>query len=311
MTSLHETLPILDGAVPAVAPKLEGVAQDAAAFHKAVRDLMENLAEKESQARELLGRVQAALAAVHDGAERMDAELGRSLEAAEGAVEEALQALAEGRGELRTALQSAGDAMDDLKTHALDAGGRMESAQQDAGQALDRLGQAVETEGGELDGAVASVEAAAEAVDEALSKGRTTLADAAAELGTSLSSLLGEVREGLAGAEGRVAAATELHQPALLEVVAESDRCRDRVLSDLRERVQAEIGNALGETMIDVTAGLSVLGETVARTEEEYRAAHEELQEQLTELLARIPTMQVGVEQVRQAAATAGVAWPG
>ena len=64
MTTLHETLPILEAAVPAVPGKIEAVGQEAEAFQKSVRDLLENLGEKEEQARGLLDRVRTALDAV-------------------------------------------------------------------------------------------------------------------------------------------------------------------------------------------------------------------------------------------------------
>ena len=57
MTTLHETLPILEAAVPAVPGKIEAVAQEAEAFETSVRELLENLGEKEEQARGLLERV--------------------------------------------------------------------------------------------------------------------------------------------------------------------------------------------------------------------------------------------------------------
>ena len=311
MTSLHETLPILESAVPAIVPKIEGVTQDGDAFQQAVRDLVENVEEKEEQARELLARVQAALTALHDGSETMGRELGQSLEGAEAAVEDALEALAQGRGELRAALQSAGDAMDDLKTHVQDGGGRMEGAQQEAGQALDQLGQGIETGRGELDGAVEAVEAAAEQVEQTLAQGRTTLTEAAAELGATLSSLLDDVREKIAAAQARVTADGETHREPLTAIVDATLSRSQAIFRTTRERVQAEIREALTGTMAEVKTGLGLLAEGVAQAEEECRAAHEELEDRFTELLARIPTLQVGVDQVRQAARTAGVAWPG
>jgi ABC-type transporter Mla subunit MlaD len=311
MTSLHETLPILESAVPAIAPKVAAVGQDAEAFQQAVRDLLENVEEKEGQARELLTRVQAALDAVHDGAEQMNRSLGESLEAAEGAVDEALKALADGRGELRAALQSAGGAMDDLKTNVQDGGGRMEGAQKDAGQALDQLGPAIETERGELDGAIESVEAAVDAVEQALGQGRTTLTEAADELGTTLASLLGEVRERIAQAQTRLTSDKDVHDEALSEVVLDTTTRSEALARTLSEQVQAEVREVLTATMAEVSAGLGLLSEAVAQAEEGCRSAHEQLEEHFTELLARIPPLSTGVDQVRQAAATAGVAWPG
>src|SRR5829696_1040378 len=99
MSTLKETLPILDKGVPAVTGKLESVASHAAEFEGTVRDLLSSLSEKEDQARELLTRVTGALDGLENGAGEHRQAVARALEAAAAAVQEAIGALTDGEGD--------------------------------------------------------------------------------------------------------------------------------------------------------------------------------------------------------------------
>jgi chromosome segregation ATPase len=309
MTTLEETLPILDREVPAVVPKLAAVAEDAASFEAAVRDLLENVSEKEEQARELLSRVRASLTALEDGTGEMHDQLRQALDAAETAVEAALSALNDGQGDLRSALQTAGEAMEDLKTQVQEAGTRTEAAREDAGQTIAQLGQDLQTQKDELGGAVDEVEGAAEAVATALEQGRTSVSEAADELGEKMSSLLDDLSGRLGEAQSRLRGLQSGHETGMQDVMTDMTNRKDDILRSLQERVQDELRQAMDETLGEATSALSALGEAALLAEEMCREAREELDQQLAELGERIPVMTDAVEQVKQAANLAGITW--
>jgi cysteine sulfinate desulfinase/cysteine desulfurase-like protein len=85
---------------------------------------------------------------------------------------------------------------------------------------------------------------------------------------------------------------------------------KDQIIENLRTRVQDELRQALDQQLSEVTNALSELGQAAIQAEEACESARQELQQQLGELAERIPVMQTGVEQVKQAATEVGIAWP-
>ena len=87
-----------------------------------------------------------------------------------------------------------GESIDDLKTQVQEMGSRTEAAQQEAGQALDQLGQDMQTQRGELDSAVEAGRGRGAIGGRGPHQGRTTLEEATTELGDKMEALLGDVR---------------------------------------------------------------------------------------------------------------------
>ena len=310
MTSLQETLPILDKAVPELPAKVAEAAKGAEQFEAAIKDLLENIEEKEGQARELLARTRAALAAIEQTATEGRDAVDEATSAVETAIEEALDAVATGRDEVRDALETTAGAMEDLSSQLVDAGSRTESAQEDAAGAVKDLGERMRSGQGDLDEAVGDVEAAADALKGALAEGAEAVSEAVAELSGKMTTLLEDATGRLGDAQSRLQQMRSSHEPNVEEGLSDMTSRKDGIFQRLQERVQEELRAALDDALGEITSALGELGDVVLQVQESCHTGREALQEQIVQLEERIPPLQGGVEQVKQAAAQVGVDWP-
>jgi uncharacterized phage infection (PIP) family protein YhgE len=310
MTSLHDTLPILEKGVPAIAPQIEAVAREAEEFRKAVAGLLEDFSEKADAAADLLAQVtDGALTPLHEGAAEHAELVERTVAAATAAVREAVQALTGGQADLRAALDGAGDAMEELGGEISEAQNRTRSAQEEAVQALDGLWRDLETEQTALGTAVEGMESAAEAVETALEDGRNTLTEAVTELGDRMETLLGQVQDRLTEAKVRLGDLRSEHEAEMGEKVSDLTQRKDQLFAELKERAEQAMRTAFEQTLEDVTNGMERLGEAAAKARESCREGREELQQQFGEIVERVPVMDGGVAQVKEAANQVGITW--
>ena len=91
MTSLHETLPILDEAVPALPAKLEDVAKESDAFHQAAGEAVAALRGRREQATSLVSAVREALEALGQHAQDEGQRVSEQVRALEDMAEERLR----------------------------------------------------------------------------------------------------------------------------------------------------------------------------------------------------------------------------
>src|SRR5262245_51203703 len=112
MTSLFETLPILDKTVPTVPGKFEERAQDGKAYVEAVRTFLEHMEQRRTALTELRTQVNNVLDALGEQATEEHGQLDAAFKALETAVEEALSAVQTDEGEVKDAADATGKALE-------------------------------------------------------------------------------------------------------------------------------------------------------------------------------------------------------
>src|SRR5262245_10984569 len=127
MTSLHETLPLLERTVPTFADKLDGVAREAAQCEEAARTLVEDLQKKRARATELAAEAHRALVQLDTEAGGARASLASALAAAEASLERMTARLETAADAVGDGLSAAGAAINGLQAALTDASGRAAS----------------------------------------------------------------------------------------------------------------------------------------------------------------------------------------
>src|SRR5262245_40167863 len=168
MTSLTETLPQLDRAVPALPTRMEAVAKEADAFDQAAHEALASLEQKRTQAGELVDKVRQALTDLHDQAVAEKQALEESAHAVHQSAAQATHQIDAGVGELEGSGEHAATAFGALETHLVQAGDRTRTAHGEARHALDALQQQAHSSQPELEGAVTEMTAAVHAVQQAV-----------------------------------------------------------------------------------------------------------------------------------------------
>src|SRR5688572_23383453 len=105
MTSLTETLPVLDEAVPALPGKIEEVAKKGDELHQAAQQALGAFRQRRAEAESLVEQVRQALEAMRDHATQQE----QHLTGLRGALEQAVEEEASGIGEGADALDGAGE----------------------------------------------------------------------------------------------------------------------------------------------------------------------------------------------------------
>ena len=139
MTSLTETLPILDEAVPALPGKVEAVARTADELHHAAEEALVALRNQRAEGEALVAQIREALESVReqaDAQERRVADLMGELQPAVATEARGVEQDADG---LRDAGTQAAVALGELEAVLVQAGDRTEAAHDDAREAVSAL----------------------------------------------------------------------------------------------------------------------------------------------------------------------------
>lgn len=310
MTSLQETLPILDLAVPALPGKVEAVAHEADSFEKAAREAVAGFQQKRAAADALVEQVRQALEAVRDQAagERQG-------------VEEAARALRETTEEEAREIDASTDAL-------RAAGGQASSAFEAVQSQIDQGGDRTRTAHGEAQSAL-------DALDERTRSGRSGLEQAGEQMASALGDARGAISDSQAQIAEGVSALAEAMGRLLEKVQTRLDRTRKR-LDELRDeqaddvadtlsglvsrreqvgktiatRLEEEPAQSLDPEFESLEAACGELGQQVTQLQADCQGRCEELELQLTATAERIEPLRGAVAQVMQAAEQVGIAWP-
>jgi chromosome segregation ATPase len=295
MTSLSETLPILDQEVPALPTKVEAVAKEADAFDQAAHEALAAFEQKRQEAEALVDQVRQALTALHDQASEEQQRVEESVKALHQAAADAAQAVDAEAGELEGAGDQAATAFGDLETHLVQAGERTHAAQEEAHHALEALQQQAHTSQPELEGAVDEMTAAVHAAQQAVTDGHQRVAEAVARLGQTHQHLE-ELRDEQEKAVGEALSALETR--------------RQQVEHDVTHHLDDALKQAVAPELDQVVDALADAGHKVMQLQTDTESKRTALEETLHEVAARVPPLQGGADQVKQTARTLGIAWP-
>lgn len=309
MTSLTETLPILDDAVPALPGKVEAVARTSEEFHREAQEALELFRAKRQEAEALVEQVRQALDSVRDhaGQEQQRLEgLGRDLEQA---VEEEARAVDEAAGEIRDAGEQVVDAFQALESTLVEAGDRTESAQQDARDALDALTAKATSGAPDLKSAAAAMVTAVGQTQKTVEEGQAHVTQAVNGLKDTLLRLLAGAQARLDETYQRLDDVRDQQEKAVGAATTTLDAELRTLEQELRQRLAAEVEQALAPELDAVEKALEDMGEEASRLQSEVAAAVQGMVEQLTAVAERMGPLEGGVQQVKQAAQQVGIGW--
>jgi ABC-type transporter Mla subunit MlaD len=309
MTTLKETLPILDAAVPLIPGKVAEAEHEGQEFRQAVEDLLRLIEQQRAGAGQMLSRVKEALAVLQDAAAERQGQVVEGLQSVEATLAEALEGVEEGRDELSEGLDAAGSDIQALETHLGDGGQRTQSARDDAARAIDELKAEVHEGQTGLEGALHAATAAVDAVGGELEEAQGVLADAAAQLNATMAELLERARTRLGGTHDRLKGLQAELEASVTGAVSELASRKEQLLEDVRERLQDEVRQRLDAGLDTVAESLGQLGDAVAEATRTCQQDREEVEQRFEALRQRMPPLQDAVVCVKQAAEQVGVAW--
>jgi hypothetical protein len=310
MTSLTETLPILDEAVPALPGKIEAVAREGDEFHQAAQQALGAFRQKRAAAEAFVEQVRQALEALRDQAAEQEQQFESLNGGLEQAVEEEAGAIREDADKLHSAGEQAVTAFDQLEADLVQAGDRVESAQEDTRSALDALAAEAGTREQELEAATGAMVSAVGTTRQAIEDGQELISQAVTSLKDTMLRLLADAQERLGETYQHLDQVRAEQERAVGEATSALDAERRQLQQELQQRVEQEVQQALDPELEAGSAALAEMGQEVLKLQSATESGREDLVEQLTAVAERIPPLQSGSEQVRRAADQVGIAWP-
>jgi ABC-type transporter Mla subunit MlaD len=310
MTSLTETLPILDEAVPALPGKVDAVARKGDDFHRAAQEAVGQLQQRRAEADALVDQVRQALEAFGGAAAEDEQRVEQLTRALQQAAEEEARGAGEYRDEMHTAGAEAVAAFDRLEVSLVQAADRTDGAHEDARGALDALSEEARTSESELEAAADAMASAVGTAEDAIREGSDLVSQAMTSLKEAMLRVLADARERLDQTYQRLDDVREGQAKAVEEAMSSLDADLGTLGQDLQQRVQAEVQQTVDPDLRAVEAALGEMGRQVVALESETEAARARLTEELTAVADRTPPLQGGVQQVKQAAEQVGIAWP-
>lgn len=309
MADLIENMALLNVMVPAVPEQIAPVASSGAEAIAAAKRLIEDAGDKRDEAKQLLQQVTAALTAFRDGAHEDRQRLQQALGVAQGALQAAVAAFEEGEQDVRVAAEGAGNALDQLQQGLVRAAERGTAAQEGLSEKAEAVASGFESAQSDLDSAVDTAAGTAGKIEKAISNGRDAIQSAADELleevapvPDAIESLLGDSTQRLATElttmQGEVGAALD-------DLAARGDGAAEALREGLAEQREP-----LDEAVTDAQNGLAALGETAVTPIEDLAGSRGDAASGTGNLEPQMTALEAGVDNLRQAAATAGIEWP-
>jgi len=310
MTSLSETLPILNDAVPALPTKVDEVAKEAAAFEQSARTAVSDFQEKRQQAEALVDQVRQALQGLHEQAASEQQGLEAALHSLDQEVEQETQAVDQSVSDLHTAGYQAHAAFAGLQAEVTHAGEQTRTAHDDARTALEAFGQRVHSGQPELEGAVHEMTAALQSAQHAITEGQQLVEQGVTALREHMSSLMTSAHDRLQQTHHRLEELRADQEKVVSEALTAVETHRQEGEHDVSQRLDADVHQPVDSGLDSVVEALSTLGQKVTEQQHETEARREGLEQHLTAAGERIPVLQAGVDQVKQGAEKLGISWP-
>lgn len=311
MTSLTETLPILDEAVPALPGKVEAVAKEGDAFHQAAATAVAALHEKRQGADQLVEQVREALAALHEQSKQEDDNVEAAVQSAQKAADQETKDIERDEQELTTAGQHAVAAFAALEAQLVQAADRTRQEHEEARAALEALGQQVHTSQPELEKAADEMDSSLRAAQQAVIEGQSLVAAGVSALAGVMDRLVAQAQSRLAETHQRLEALRSEQEQEVGELLQALETEREQVEQDVKARLESDLKQDIDPALDEVFATLGEMGQQVLQLQVDTEAGRTALERDLDEVSERIAPLQGGVDQVKKAAHTLGVAWPG
>ena len=309
MTSLNETLPILDEAVPALPAKLEDVAKEADAFHQAAGQAVAVLHDKRAAAEGLVAPVRAALESLREHAQEDEKRVEDAARALATTADEQLREIDQAEERITTEGDEARTSLGVLESQ-LEAGSQaVRTAHEEARAALDALAEEARTRQPELEAAVDAMDQAVKTAQQAVTDGQALVDQGVTTVKEAMERLLGQAQARLARTHQYLDDLRDEQAKAVNEALAQLGDGRERVGQEIAQAVKSAVQDALDDELETVVSTLGEVGQQVVALEAETQSRREELARQIDEVEERIGPLQQGTQQVKGAADRLGIDW--
>lgn len=310
MTSLHETLPVLDESVPALPQKLEEVAKESDTFHQAAGEAVAALKSRREQAESLVSAVRQALEALRENAQEEEKRVADASQALQTMAEEQLRELDESEGQVTTEGEQAKTALGELETHLESGTQRTRAAHEEARAALEALAEEARTKQPELDAAVDAMNQAVKAAQQAVADGQEMVEQGAATLKSAMDHLLAQAQQRLTQTHQYLDEIKTAQEAAVTKALAALEGEREQLEQVVVQALHDGVQEALEGELDAVVNALADVGQHVTELDGETQSRREDLARQIAEVEERIGPLQQGTQQVRGAADRLGLDWP-
>jgi chromosome segregation ATPase len=310
MTSLHDTLPILDQAVPALPGKVQRVAAEAAAFETSARAALSVFEEKRAAGERLLDQVRAAVAALDAQAEGERGHVEEARRAVLDAAAEQARVIDDGAAALSPTAQQAVSAFTALTSALEEAGDRMRRAVGAARAALGELDDRTREGQADLEQAVDKAAAAFGHLQDRIAQGQADLVDGSGRLADSVRRMLARVETRLERTRARVEELRDDQGEDVSDTLSGLvGRC-DELVRAVCTRMSSDVSAGLDPGTAGLATAWADAAAQVAQAGADCEAGREALEPRLTATDERVVPLDGAVAQVKQAAERVGLAWP-
>jgi chromosome segregation ATPase len=310
MTSLNETLPLLNTAVPALPEKVEAVAHAGDALDDAARQAIAGFEHRHAEAATLMDQVRQALTALRGQAGEERQHVEDAAQALQEAADHEVHELDEGGQQLQTEADETGTAFESLQTALGHAGEETHAAHEEARSAVHHLDEQAASKQSELDSAVDAVTAAARSAEQAIREGQTLVTESVSALSAVLGKLLEAAKHRLEQTRTHL---EELHaeqETAVGQALSELETHRGQIEQDLTGRLAHEVEEPLEHELEELTRAFSEAGQQVLQLQTDCTTHREQLEPPFATIAGEVAPLREGVEQVKRGADELGIAWP-
>jgi len=196
-----------------------------------------------------------------------------------------------------------------LRKLSTDRPDRTESAHGDAREAVDALIAEAKSSEPELEAATDAMVAAVGATQQAIEEGQAQVTQAVGSLKDTMLRLLADAQQRLDQTYKRLDDVRSEQEKAVDEATSTLDAELRKLQQELQQRLETEVQQALDPELQAVEGALAEMGQQVSKLQGEVDSTTQEMVEQLTAVAERIPTLQSGVQQVKQAAEQVNIGW--
>src|SRR5262245_19541932 len=309
MTTLNDTLPILDEAVPALPAKVEEVARAGDAFVDAARTALAGIHEIREEAEERVSRVTAALESLReravDAAERLGAEardLVTEVEREVADVEAEIGRIEDGGEGLIGAIETLEKLSTELRETVSDAHQEARTAVAEWGDASQEREAQLQAASGQMTGALSSLTQAATGSQSLVNEGVAALQDAMARL---LLETQGRLQQ-TANTLDELAGEQETAVTAIASDLSEGQR---EISQFMRESIENAWGQDLDPAVEAATTALEEVAMQWMDVEPETASRRERLEAHVKTAADSLPPIAAGLVQARIAAQKVGLEW--
>jgi hypothetical protein len=271
-------------------------------------ELLQEFEQRRGEAAQLAAEAQQALTELQNEAASRHGALEGALSTVEAGVA-SLKAIDEAQDALTDGLEGVGQAMADLDARFREGISAAEAARADAVAALDSVESNASAGQEKLATAVEAVGTACESLRGAATEARSSVDAGLGGLRDTMNDLLERARARVGEVMSEVSGLVSAHESVMDEQGGTLRDGVDAVLTDMRSRIESELGARLEASAAAVVDALGELERQVAEASERSREGREAAEPQFGVASESVDPLQTAIEHVRSAAEQMGLSW--